>query len=68
MDAKEKEQHAPERDWIGPQLPSLGSFILGTILFVTGGMLMLTVIGTPIGIVMFAAGLGLLLTPKERDR
>ena len=36
------------------------------------GSLMLTVIavliGTPLGIVLFAVGLGLLLTPKERRR
>jgi hypothetical protein len=33
----------------------------------TGGMLMWTVIGTPVGILLFAMGLGLLLTPKERQ-
>ena len=57
-----------ERDWIGTELPSFGGFVIGTVLFMTGGMLMLTVIGTPVGIVLFAAGLGMLLTPKERDR
>ena len=62
------ERREPERDWIGPELPSLGAFILGSILFTTGGMLMLTVIGTPVGILLFAAGLGMLLTPKERRR
>jgi hypothetical protein len=63
MDGIEKQE---ERDWVGPELPSLGAFIFGTILFTTGGMLMLTVIGTPVGILLFAAGLGMLLTPKER--
>jgi hypothetical protein len=57
-----------ERDWVGPELPSFGGFVIGTVLFMTGGMLMLTVIGTPVGILLFAAGLGMLLTPKERDR
>jgi len=57
-----------DRDWIGPPLPSLGSIALGTILFATGGMLLLTVIGTPLGIVLFAVGLGLLTTPKEARR
>jgi hypothetical protein len=48
MDANKTE----ERDWVGPELPSFGGFV----------------IGTPVGIVLFAAGLGMLLTPKERDR
>ena len=60
------EQPLEDRDWIGPELPSLGAFILGTILFTTGGMLMLTIVGTPAGILLFAIGLGMLLTPKER--
>jgi hypothetical protein len=33
----------------------------------TGGLLMFTVIGIPLGIPLFAAGLGLMLTPKERS-
>ena len=52
--------------WIGPEFPSLGAIVLGGILLVTGGMLMFTVIGTPLGILMFAVGIGLLTTPKER--
>jgi hypothetical protein len=63
MDANETR----DRGWIGPELPSLGALVMGTFLFMTGGMLMLTVIGTPVGILLFAAGLGMLLTPKERD-
>jgi hypothetical protein len=31
-----------------------------------GGTLILTVIGIPVGIPLFAAGLGLMLDPKER--
>jgi hypothetical protein len=54
--------------WVGPDLPSLSAIVVGTILFATGGMLLFTVIGTPLGIVLFAIGLGLLLTPKERRR
>ena len=65
MEDIEKQQ---DRDWVGPDLPSLGALILGTFLFTTGGMLMLTVIGMPVGILFFAAGLGMLLTPKERRR
>jgi hypothetical protein len=45
----------------------LGRIALGTILFATGGMLLLTIIGTPLGIVMLPVGVGLLTTPKERD-
>jgi hypothetical protein len=50
----------------GPELPSLGGVIGGSILFMTGGLLIFTIIGIPLGIPMFAAGLGLMLTPKER--
>ena len=57
-----------DRGWIGPEFPSLGRIALGTLLFATGGMLMLTIIGTPLGIVMLPAGVGLLTTPKERER
>jgi hypothetical protein len=57
-----------DRGWVGPELPSLGRIALGTILFATGGMLLLTVIGTPLGIVMLPVGVGLLTTPKERGR
>lgn len=51
---------------IGPELPSVGGVIAGSILFMTGGLLIFTIIGIPLGIPMFAAGLGLMLTPKER--
>ncbi len=53
---------------MGPEFPSLGSIALGTILFATGGMLLLTIIGTPLGIVLLPVGVGLLTTPKERER
>jgi hypothetical protein len=57
-----------DQEWVGPDLPSLSGVVFGSILFMTGGMLMLTVIGAPLGIVLFAAGLGWMLTPKERKR
>jgi hypothetical protein len=57
-----------DRDWVGPEFPSLERIALGTILFATGGMLLLTIIGTPLGIVMLPVGVGLLTTPKERGR
>jgi hypothetical protein len=52
--------------WVGPDLPSLSAVLIGSVLFSTGGMLLFTVIGIPLGILLFAAGLGLMLTPKER--
>lgn len=51
---------------MGPDLPSLSGVLIGSIPFVTGAMLLLTVIGIPFGILLFAAGLGWMLTPKER--
>ena len=57
----------PTKGWVGPELPSLGGIVFGSILFMTGGLLMFTVIGIPLGIPLFAAGLGLMLTPKERS-
>jgi hypothetical protein len=54
------------KEWVGPDLPSLGGVVGGSILFMTGGLLIFTIIGIPLGIPMFAAGLGLMLTPKER--
>ena len=56
----------PEQEWVGPDLPSLSGVVFGSILFMTGGMLMLTVIGAPVGILLFASGLGWMLTPKDR--
>ena len=55
-----------EQDWVGPDLPSLSGVVFGSILFVTGWMLIMTVIGAPIGILLFGAGLGWMLTPKAR--
>jgi hypothetical protein len=57
-----------DQDWVGPDLPSLSGVVFGSILFMTGGMLMLTVIGVPLGILLFAAGLEWMLTPKDRTR
>jgi len=50
---------------MGSDVPSLGAVLIGSILFVTGGILMLTVIGIPPGILLFAAGLGLMLEPNK---
>lgn len=56
----------PESSWVGPDLPSLSGVLVGGALFMAGGSLMLTVIGIPLGIVLFAAGLGMMLTPKKK--
>ena len=63
-------QTKPETDqeWVGPDLPSLSGVVFGSILFLTGWMLILTVIGAPFGILLFAIGLGWMLTPKDRKR
>jgi hypothetical protein len=53
------------RGWVGPELPSLGGVVFGSVLFMTGGLLIFTIIGIPLGIPMFAAGLGWMLTPKD---
>jgi hypothetical protein len=60
--------HDEDRARSGPELPSLGAIVIGAILFMTGGSLLFTVIGAPLGILLFAAGLGLMLTPKDRAR
>jgi hypothetical protein len=52
---------------VEPDLPSVGGLLVGSVLFLTGGLLMLTVIGIPFGIPTFAAGLGLMLEPKRRE-
>ena len=56
------------QDQVGADLPSLSGVVFGSILFVTGMMLILTVIGAPFGILLFAIGLGWMLTPKDRTR
>jgi hypothetical protein len=62
-------EHEQDQTWVGPELPSLSGVIFGSILFVTGMMLILTVIGAPFGILLFALGLGwMLTTPKDRAR
>lgn len=55
-----------KQEWIGPDLPSLSGVVFGGILFAIGGALMLTVIFAPAGILLFAAGLGWMLSPKRR--
>ena len=57
-----------EDPWVGPELPSLSGVVFGSILFVTGGLLLFTVIGAPLGILLFAVGLGWMLTPMDRGR
>jgi hypothetical protein len=57
-----------EEPWVGPELPSLSGVVFGSIRFVTGGLLLFTVIGAPLGILLFAIGLGWMLTPKDRGR
>jgi hypothetical protein len=52
--------------WVGPDLPSLSGIVFGSIMFVTGVMLLLTIIGIPLGLPLFAAGLGWMLSPKDR--
>ena len=61
-------KHGTDQGWVGPDLPSLGNVVLGSILFMTGGSLLFTVIFAPVGILLFAAGLGCMLTPKDRPR
>ena len=68
MAINEVEATRQDEGWVGPELPSLGRIALGTFLFATGGMLLLTIIGTPLGIVMLPVGIGMLTTPKERGR
>jgi divalent metal cation (Fe/Co/Zn/Cd) transporter len=53
--------------YMGPEFPSLGAILVGTALFMTGWALIMSIIGIPIGILMFAVGLGLLTTPKKRS-
>jgi len=60
--------HEKDRGWIGPDLPSLSGVVIGSILFMTGGSLLFTVVFAPVGILLFAAGLGCMLTPKNRGR
>ena len=44
--------------------PWLFGILIGFPLFMIGGALMFTLIGTPAGILLFAIGLGLMLSPK----
>ena len=50
----------------GPELPSLGGVVIGAFLTITGWTLMMSIILIPAGLLMFVAGLGLMLTPKSR--
>ena len=44
--------------------PSISRILIGFPIFMTGGVLILTLFAAPIGIPVFAAGLGLMLSPK----
>ena len=68
MQTDRETKQETERDWIGPELPSLSGVVFGSIMWITGMMLILTVIGIPFGLLLFAAGLGWMLTPKDRRR
>jgi hypothetical protein len=50
-------QPCPDRPW-------LWGLVIGFPMFMTGGVLSLTLIGAPFGIPLFAAGLGLMLSGK----
>jgi hypothetical protein len=52
---------------VEPDPPSVGGLLVGSVLFLTGGILLLRVVGFPLGIPTFAAGLALMLEPKRRD-
>jgi hypothetical protein len=52
---------------VGPDPPSVGGLLVGSVLFLTGGILLLTIIRIPFGILIFAAGLGLMLEPRRRE-
>ena len=52
------------QEWVGPDLPSLAGIVFGSMLFMAGGSLIFTIIGIPLGIPLFAVGLGWMLTPK----
>jgi hypothetical protein len=54
------------RGTVGPDLPGFWEVVIGSVLFLTGGSLLFTVIGIPVGLVMFGAGIGLMLEPKRR--
>ena len=63
---------SPPEPWDGtdhvpvePDLPSVGRLLVGSVLFLKGGILML--VGIRFGIPTFAAGRGLKLEPKRRD-
>ena len=63
-----KTENDTDRQRLAWELPSLSGVVFGSILFVTGMMLILTVIGAPFGFLLFAAGLGWMLTPKDRTK
>jgi hypothetical protein len=62
---KIEDSDPPRIPW---ELPSLSGIVFGSILFVTGMSLIMTVIGAPFGLLLFALGLGWMLTPKDRAK
>jgi hypothetical protein len=52
------------------ELPSIGRFLLGSFLLMPGCLLILsapiTVVGLPLGLMVLAAGLDLMLAPRNR--
>jgi hypothetical protein len=52
------------------ELPSITRFLIGSFLVMAGGALVLsavvTVVGLPLGLLVLAAGLDLMLTPRNR--
>ena len=64
--APERRTAQPSRASVDPDLPRLGDVLIGSVLFLTGGPLLFTVIGIPAGLLLFAAGLGLMLEPRSR--
>jgi hypothetical protein len=66
MSRPEVPRSGAPRSTSGPELPSLGGIVIGAFLTVTGWTLMMSIILIPAGLLMFIAGLGLMLTPKSR--
>lgn len=67
MQSQKTRHSAPDtgRTPADPDLLSLGAVLIGTVLFLAGGTLLFTAIGTTLGILLFAAGLGLKLEPRR---
>lgn len=63
------ERYSGDGNAVGVEEQGAGrGVVFGSIIFVTGGMLMLTLIAIPAGIPLFAAGPGWMLTPKDPSK